>query len=124
MKTNDVAPFVAPEKETRHFWAATKLTKTEYDELLSFSGGRPIDSEWVRHALLTLARRVPTDRVVGLQARAVVGETLALRTLVINLLDHLVTRKPITDTTVRELVRYADDDKLTKATRLLATVSE
>ena len=122
MKTHTVTPFVAPEKETRDFWAGTKLTKTEYEELLAFSGGQPLDSEWVRHALLTLARRTPPERVADQRALAMIGETLALRALVLNLLDHLVTKKPITETTVRELVRYADDDKLTKASRLLEAV--
>lgn len=105
-------------ERVRAHGATVWLNDAELAEVQKLTGGvgheKP-SSEWLRDFLLTSAKQRPNDI-------ALMGETLALRALVVNLLDHLVTRKPVTETTVRELLKHADAEKHVKAGRAFAAV--
>lgn len=105
---NAVVPFRAPVKEKRDAWVGSKLTVEEYKALLEFSGGHPLDSEWVRHALLTFARRRKFEE-------SVMAEVLATRTLIANLIVHLASGKKLDPATMPEFVSQSRENLTEKA---------
>lgn len=97
--------------------ATTKVTEAEYARLESLAEASGVNmSEWIRGRLLD---RDEADREKG--TAAVLGEVLALRTILINLLFSVTNGKPVTPDAMQELIGRADSDKLKRAMERLAT---
>ena len=97
--------------------ATTKVTEAEYTRLESLAEASGVNmSEWIRSRLLD---RDEAEREMG--TTAVLGEVLALRTILINLLFSVTNGKPVTPDAMQELIGRADSDKLKRAMERLAT---
>lgn len=94
---------------TRTKTITARVTEDEYVVLSGASGDRTV-SAWARDVLLGAAAvtRVPWDHVL-------LGELLALRTIVLNVQFALATGELQTVDSVRRLIERADQDKLAKA---------
>jgi len=91
--------------------ATTKVTEAEYARLESLAEASGLNmSEWMRGRLLG---RDGADRVED--AATVLGEVLALRTILLNLMFSLANGKPVTPDGMQELIGRADGDKMRKA---------
>ena len=97
----------------------TKVTEAEYARLESLAEASGVNmSEWMRGRLLG---RDGTDR--DEDTATVLGDVLALRTILINLLFSVSTGKPVTPEAMKELIEKADGDKARRAMeRLTAAV--
>ena len=91
----------------------TKVTPEEYARIQTLAGEQPV-SEWVRAALLKAADVTPADSMV-------LAESLALRTILLNLHFHLCSGTPVTAETMQRLIERADYDKRQQAEARLAT---
>jgi hypothetical protein len=76
-------------------------------------------SAWVRRTLLAAAEegRVCVDEIA-------LGEVLALRTIVINLLFSIAQGQPVTTESMKALIDRSDADKARRATERLAASTE
>jgi hypothetical protein len=94
--------------------ATTKVTEAEYARLESLAEASGVNmSEWMRGRLLGRDEDTAT----------VLGEVLALRTILINLLFSVSNGKPVTPEAMKELIEKADGDKARRAVeRLTAAV--
>jgi hypothetical protein len=92
----------------------TKVTADEYATLARLAEGQTI-SAWVRDVLLATATSRPADE-------ALLGELLALRTILVNLLFASATGETPTADAMKRLIERADADKLRKAQERLASV--
>jgi hypothetical protein len=94
--------------------ATTKVTEAEYARLESLAEASGVNmSEWMRGRLLGRDEDTAT----------VLGEVLALRTILINLLFSVSNGKPVTPEAMKELIEKADGDKARRAMeRLTAAV--
>ncbi len=91
--------------------ATTKVTEAEYARLESLAEASGVNmSEWMRGRLLG---RDGVDR--DKDTATVLGEVLALRTILLNLMFSLANGKPVTPDGMQELIRRADGDKMRKA---------
>jgi hypothetical protein len=95
------------------------VTEAEYARLESLAEASGVNmSEWMRGRLLG---RDGTDR--DEDTATVLGEVLALRTILINLLFSVSNGKPVTPEAMQELIARADGDKARRAMeRLTAAV--
>lgn len=94
----------------------TKLTETEYARLEELAGASGVNlSEWVRGKLLG------PDRP-GSGTEVLLGEVLALRTILMNLLFSISNGKPVTPESMKKLIERADGDKVRRAVERLAAV--
>ena len=92
----------------------TKVTEAEYARLEEQAALAGLNlSEWIRGHLLE-AERASSDTGVLL------GEVLALRTILLNLLFSISQGKPVTAESMQELIGKADDGKLRRALERLA----
>jgi hypothetical protein len=83
------------------------VTIQEYATLAVLAEGRTL-SEWVRDVLLAAATPRPADEVL-------VGEMLALRTIVLNLVFALANGEIPTADVMKRLIDRADDEKRRRA---------
>ena len=99
--------------------ATTKVTEAEYARLESLAEASGVNmSEWIRGRLLN---QDAVDREKS--TATVLGEVLALRTILINLLFSVSNGKPVTPEAMKELIEKADGDKARRAMeRLTAAV--
>ena len=97
----------------------TKVSEEEFAALGSRARGRKLTlSEWVRAELLE-----PRGEGQAAANEVLLGEVLALRTLLLNLMFSLTNGKAVTPEGMRELIEKADGDKARKAMeRLTAAV--
>ena len=94
---------------------STKVSEEEFAGLESRARARKLTlSEWVRAELLE-----PRGGESGAGTEVLLGEVLALRTILINLLFSLTNGKPVTPEAMRELIEKADGDKERRAMALL-----
>jgi hypothetical protein len=97
----------------------TKVTDEEYARLEQAASARQQSmSEWCREALIAAA-----DQVGGGANQAepvVLGELLALRTIVVNLFFQLGQGEPMTPEEMKTIIERADAGKLRKAVERLA----
>jgi hypothetical protein len=94
----------------------TKVTADEYATLERLAEGQTI-SAWVRDVLLATATSRPADE-------ALLGELLALRTILVNLLFASATGETPSADAMKRLIERADADKLRKAQERLASVCQ
>ncbi len=109
----------------------TKVSEEEFAELEARARARKLTlSEWVRAELLEPradggAADMGPPRT-GLRSRGedevLLGEVLALRTILINLLFSLTNGQPVTPEAMRELIARADGDKARRAMERLTAV--
>ena len=94
----------------------TKLTAAEFAALEVLAGGQPLGA-WAREQLLAVGARRDAEQTV-------VGEIVALRTIVVNLQFAHLRGEPLTAEHVQQLIDRADHDKLRKARARLALGQE
>lgn len=92
---------------------STKVTPEEYAQLATLAGEETI-SEWARRVLLRAAAPAPGET-------AVLGELLALRTILLNLHFAVQSGEPLTPEVMQRLIERADHDKLRLAEERLAS---
>jgi hypothetical protein len=96
----------------------TKVTEAEFAALEIQAQMRKLTlSEWVRAELLE-PKECPSMAADAL----LLGEILALRTILINLLFPISQSKPVTPEAMRELIERADGDKAKRAMERLTAV--
>ena len=76
-------------------------------------------SEWVRDVLLGSSVEMGTMAA----ERAILAEMLAMRAILLNFMLKLSMRQPITEQVSRELIAWADSNKMRKALDILAKSS-
>ncbi len=88
---------------------ATKVTEAEYAQLeeLARASGQNL-SEWIRRKLLGAERS-------GGDIAALLGELLALRTILMNLLFSIARGEAVTLEQMQALIERADKDKMRRA---------
>jgi hypothetical protein len=92
---------------------STKVTAQEYDRLARLANGQTL-SAWVRGVLLATAIPRPIDQVL-------LAETLALRTILLNLQFAVASGEPPTLEAMKRLIERADDEKHRRAFEQLTT---
>ncbi len=96
----------------------TKVSEEEFAALESRARARKLTlSEWVRAELLE-----PRNGESGAGTEVLLGEVLALRTILMNLMFSLANGKPVTPEAMRELIEKADGDKERRAMERLTAV--
>lgn len=73
-------------------------------------------SEWVRDVLLGSS----VDAGTMAAERAILAEMLAMRAILLNFMLKLSMRQPITEQVSRELIEWADSNKMKRALEILA----
>jgi hypothetical protein len=97
---------------------STKVSEEEFVALESRARARKLTlSEWVRAELLE-----PRGGESGAGTEVLLGEVLALRTILMNLLFSLSNGKAVTPEAMRELIEKADGDKERRAMERLTAV--
>jgi len=93
-----------------------KVTDDEYATLMRLAKGQTVTA-WVHEVVLATATPRPIDHVL-------LGEFLAVRTILLNLHAALAAGEAPTVDAVERLIERADRDKLRKAKERLASASE
>ena len=97
----------------------TKVSEEEFAALEARARARKLTlSEWVRAELLE-----PRTDGGGAADEVLLGEVLALRTILLNLMFSLTNGKPVTPEAMRELIEKADGDKSRRAMERLTAVA-
>jgi hypothetical protein len=97
---------------------STKVSEEEFVALESRARARKLTlSEWVRAELLE-----PKDDGGAAADEVLLGEVLALRTILMNLLFFISNGKSVTPEAMRELIEKADGDKERRAMERLTAV--
>ena len=90
---------------------STKVSEEEFAALEARARARKLTpSEWVRAELLE-----PREGSGGAAGEVLLGEVLALRSILINLLFSVSQGKPVTAESMAELIARADGDKSRRA---------
>jgi len=96
----------------------TKVTEAECQRLEEIASENGVNlSEWVRGELLGAER-------TGSEARVLLGEVLALRTILINLLFSISQGKAVTPESMQQLIEKADGEKAKRTMERLVSPSE
>lgn len=101
---------------TRTKGLSTKLTEAEYEALEALAGIQPMGA-WAREQLLAVRARRPIEETL-------MGEIVALRTIVLNMQFAHLRGDGLTADDVQKLIDRADHDKLRKARARLAVGQE
>ena len=98
----------------------TKVSEAELRVLESRAATAGLTlSEWVRDVLLGSS----VDAGTMAADRAILAEMLAMRAILLNFLLKLSMRQPITEQISRELITWADENKMKRALEILAKSS-
>ena len=98
---------------------STKVSEEEFAALETRARARKLTlSEWVRAELLE-----PRTDGCGAADEVLLGEVLALRTILLNLMFSLTNGKAVTPEAMRELIEKADRDKSRRAMERLTAVA-
>jgi hypothetical protein len=97
---------------------STKVSEEEFAALEARARARKLTlSEWVRAELME-----PRGAESGVANEVLLGEVLALRSILINLLFSVSQGKPVTAESMAELIARADGDKSKRAMERLTAV--
>ena len=97
---------------------STKVSEEEFAALEARARARKLTlSEWVRAELME-----PREGSGGAAGEVLLGEVLALRSILINLLFSVSQGKPVTAEAMAELIARADGDKSRRAMERLTAV--
>jgi hypothetical protein len=91
---------------------STKVTEEEYAQFEALAGEQTI-SEWARDVLLKATKPNAGERTV-------LAEVLALRTILLNIHFAVSQGQTLTAEEMQQLIRRADQNKLSKARERLA----
>ena len=95
----------------------TKVSAAELRVLESRAAAAGLTlSEWVRDVLLGSSVEMGTMAA----ERAILGEMLAMRAILLNFMLKLSMRQPITEQVSRQLIEWADSNKMKRALEVLA----
>ena len=95
----------------------TKVSAAELRVLESRAAAAGLTlSEWVRDVLLGSSVEMGTMAA----ERAILGEMLAMRAILLNFMLKLSMRQPITEQVSRQLIEWADSNKMKRALEILA----
>ena len=95
----------------------TKVSEAELRVLESRAAAAGLTlSEWVRDVLLASSVEMGTMAA----ERAILAEMLAMRAILLNFMLKLSARQPITEQISRELIAWADENKMRRALEVLA----
>jgi hypothetical protein len=98
----------------------TKVSEAELRVLESRAATAGLTlSEWVRDVLLGSS----VDAGTMAAERAILAEVMAMRAILLNFLLKLSMRQPITEQVSRELIVWADENKMKRAMEILAKSS-
>ena len=98
----------------------TKVSEAELRVLESRAAAAGLTrSEWVRDVLLGSSVEMGTLAA----ERAILAEMLAMRSILLNFMLKLSARQPITEQISRELIAWADENKMRRAMEILAKSS-
>jgi hypothetical protein len=104
-------------REVRSKSVGTKVTEAELRVLESRAERAGLTlSEWVRDVLLGSS----VEQGTLAAERAILAEVLAMRTILLNFMLKLSARQPITEQVSRELIAWADENKMRRALEVLA----
>lgn len=107
-------------REVRSRSVGTKVSETELRVLESRADAAGLTlSEWVRDVLLGSS----VDAGTLAAERAILAEMLAMRAILLNFMLKLSARQPITEQVSRELIAWADGNKMKRALEILAKSS-
>jgi hypothetical protein len=96
---------------------STKVSEAELRVLESRAERAELTlSEWVRDVLLGSS----VDAGTMAAERAILAEMLAMRAILLNFMLKLSMRQPITEQVSRELIEWADSNKIKRALEVLA----
>ena len=99
---------------------STKVSEAELRVLESRAASAGLTlSEWVRDVLLGSSVEMGTMAA----ERAILAEMLAMRAILLNFMLKLSARQPITEQISRELIAWADENKMRRAMEILAKSS-
>ncbi len=99
----------------------TKVSAEEYARLEACARGKQLSiSEWSRQALLAAANVVQGS--AGEQA--ILGEVIALRTIVANLIYAFTSEGKVTAEQMRAFIERADGTKVKRATEFLSQIGQ
>ena len=95
----------------------TKVSEAELCVLESRAAAAGLTlSEWVRDVLLGSSVEMGTLAA----ERAILAEMLAMRAILLNFMLKLSMRQPITEQVSRQLIEWADSNKMKRALEILA----
>jgi hypothetical protein len=94
---------------------STKVTAEEYQRLVSVARPERL-GEWLRRVVLSTGAPRPVDQLL-------LSETLALRTIVLNLLFAVAAGEPVTVESMQRLIDRTDRDKAQQAFQRLVAVA-
>jgi hypothetical protein len=107
-------------RELRSKSVGTKVSEAELRVLESRAERAGLTlSEWVRDVLLGSSVEMGTLAA----ERAILAEMLAMRAILLNFMLKLSARQPITEQVSRELIAWADGNKMKRALEILAKSS-
>jgi len=107
-------------RELRSKSVGTKVSEAELRVLESRAERAGLTlSKWVRDVLLGSS----VDAGSMAAERAILAEMLAMRAILLNFLLKLSARQPITEQVSRELIAWADANKMRRALEILAKSS-
>jgi hypothetical protein len=107
-------------RELRTKSVGTKVSEAELRVLESRAERAGVTlSEWVRDVLLGSSVEMGTMAA----ERAILAEMLAMRAILLNFMLKLSARQPITEQVSRELIAWADENKMRRAMEILAKSS-
>jgi len=103
-------------RELRTKSVGTKVSEAELRVLESRADAAGLTlSEWVRDVLLGSSVEMGTMAA----ERAILAEMLAMRAILLNFMLKLSMRQPITEQVSRELIEWADANKMKRALEVL-----
>ena len=98
----------------------TKVSEAELRVLESHADAAGLTlSAWVRDVLLGSSVEMGTMAA----ERAILAEMLAMRAIILNFILELSARQPLTEEVSRELIAWADSNKMRRALEILAQSS-
>jgi len=98
----------------------TKVSEAELRVLESHADAAGLTlSAWVRDVLLGSSVEMGTMAA----ERAILAEKLAMRAIILNFILKLSARQPLTEEVSRELIAWADSNKMRRALEILAQSS-
>ena len=107
-------------RELRIRSVGTKVSEAELRVLESRAAAAGLTlSEWVRDVLLGSSVEMGTLAA----ERTILAEVLAMRSILLNFMLKLSARQPITEQVSRELIAWADENKMRRAMEILAKSS-
>lgn len=113
-----------PNDQLRNRTVGSKVTESEYARLSTIAERRGVTlGEWCREVLLACANDSQEVRTTAAE-QALLGEVVALRTILLNALYKLAPQEDLTDRDLDQLIERADKDRFQRARQRLAAAAK